>query len=392
HDSIYKCQYKGMKDVIALAAYSNDTFSASLGKTLTLGGAHELDTLSAKGARSGDLSSILIEHTPFYMSMFRAPSKKIALEKDFVTKVEAIARVCSKQNVTSFAGVPSWNLILLEKILEYTGKSNINEVWPNMELFMHGGVSFTPYRETYKKLIPSPRMKYIESYNASEGFFAIQDNPKSEELLLMLDYGVFYEFLAVSDVCDTSKTIPLEDVQLGVNYAIIITTNGGLWRYMIGDTVTFTSVSPYRIKITGRTKQYMNAFGEEVIVDNSNKAIFEASQQTGAAVMEYSAAPVYMEFNEKGRHEWIIEFSKEPNSFEKFCEILDKALQQANSDYEAKRSNNATLEMPIIRRVEPGTFQKWMEKRGKVGGQNKVPRLSNTREYVDSLLEFIGVK
>ncbi|MFI3261285.1 MAG: GH3 auxin-responsive promoter family protein [Rikenellaceae bacterium] len=388
-ESIYKCQYRGMKDVIGLAAYSNETFNVGGGKTLTLGGAHSIDELSSSGARSGDLSSILIEHTPFYVSLFRTPPKEIALETDFLKKIEVIAETCSKQNITSFAGVPSWNLVLLEKVLEYTGKSNISEVWPNMELFMHGGVCFTPYRETYKKLIPSPQMKYIESYNASEGFFAIQDNPKSVELLLMLDYGIFYEFTPATCLDDMTKVVPLEGVKLGVNYAIIITTNGGLWRYMIGDTVKFTSISPYRIKITGRTKHYINAFGEEVIVDNSDKAIAEACNCTGATIREYTAAPIYMDVKEKGKHEWIIEFSKEPDSFENFCEILDKTLQKVNSDYEAKRKNNATLEKPIVRKVDPGTFHKWMEKRGKSGGQNKVPRLSNTREYVDSILEYI---
>lgn len=388
-DSIFKCQYKGMRDVLAFAAHSNHNFNIFRGKTLTLGGAHTLDQLSTNGAHSGDLSSILIEHTPKLASLFRAPSKEIALEPDFHKKVELIAKSCSTQNITAFAGVPSWNLVMLEAVLEHTGKSNICEVWPNIELFMHGGISFTPYRDTYKKLFPSPDMKYIETYNASEGFFAVQDDYDSSDMLLMLDYGVFYEFLPTSLLDDMSKVIPLDDVKLGVNYAMIITTNGGLWRYMIGDTVKFTSLDPYKIKITGRTKHYINAFGEEIIVDNSDVAITKAAEMTGAVVLEYSAGPVYMALNEKGRHEWIVEFSKEPDSFDEFCVILDKTLQSVNSDYEAKRTNNTTLHAPIVRSVASGTFYGWMKTRGKLGGQNKIPRLANNRVYIDSILEYI---
>lgn len=389
-DSIYECQYRGMKDVIAIVAHTQDHFNIFSGKTLTLGGSYIVDDDLQQDMRSGDLSSILIEHTPKLLSLYRAPSKEIALEPDFSKKIELIARECSSKNITSFTGVPSWNLVMLEAVLDYTGKDNISDVWPNMELFMHGGTSFEPYRDVYKKLISSSNMRYIDNYNASEGFFAIQDDPMSDDMLLMLDYGVFYEFISISDLGDNTKVIPLEEVKVGVNYAIIITTNGGLWRYMIGDTVKFTSVNPYKIKITGRTKQYINTFGEEVIVDNSDNAIMLAAKATNAVVCEYSAAPVYMDFGKKGKHEWIIEFDKEPDSFEQFCKELDKGLQSVNSDYEAKRTNNGTLEFPIISMVEKGTFYRWMESRGRVGGQNKVPRLANTREYIDAILKFIN--
>lgn len=389
-NSLHNCHYRGMKDVITLSIESHPGIDIFGGKAMTLGGSHALDLLSGCGAHSGDLSAILIENTPKLASFVRVPSQKVALEPDFGRKVELICKECAAMNVTSIAGVPSWNLVMLKALLDYTGKSCVADVWPNIELFMHGGISFAPYREIYDKVIGSSRMKYIESYNASEGFFAIQDDHSRDDMLLMLDYEVFYEFLPLSSLEDTSKCVPLEGVRQGVNYAMIISTSGGMWRYMIGDTVTFTSTNPHRIKITGRTTQYINTFGEEIIVDNSDKAIMEASKLTGAVVKEYSAAPIYMSCDTKGAHEWIIEFERKPESLELFCEHLDKTLAKLNSDYEAKRKNDSTLYAPKIIVAESGTFYNWMKHRGKQGGQNKVPRLANNREYIDSIINFMN--
>lgn len=297
-----------------------------------------------------------------------------------------ICKEAVSENVTNFAGVPSWNLVMMNKILDFTGKSNLLEVWSNMEFFAHGGMSFKPYREQYRKLIPSPNMKYMETYNASEGFFSIADNPTRDDMLLMLDYSTFYEFLPTSSLDDASKAVPLEGVRTGVNYAMIITSSNGLWRYMIGDTVEFTSTSPYRIKITGRTKHFINVFGEEVMVDNAESAIEAACQATGAIVAEYTVAPIFMQGREKGAHQWVVEFTKEPDSIERFTEVLDLKLQSVNSDYEAKRFKSTTLMPPTVTVVSRGTFMRWMDGRGKIGGQNKVPRLSNERTYVEQLI------
>ena len=292
--------------------------------------------------------------------------------------------------MTSLAGVPSWFLVLLRYILDYTGKSNISEVWPNLELFIHGGIAFDPYREQYKRLIPSPRMKYMETYNASEGFFAIQDDPESSDMLLMIDYGIFYEFIPVNEVYRPNpKTIPLWKAELGVNYAMIISTNGGLWRYMIGDTVIFTSKDPYKLRISGRTKHFINAFGEEVIIDNAERAIKEACSATNSIISDYTAGPIFMSDKQpKGAHQWLIEFDTPTADMGVFTTVLDKKLQELNSDYEAKRHKNATLEMPHVLAVAAGTFLQWMRERGKIGGQNKVPRLSTNREFLDGLLRI----
>lgn len=385
-----RCHYRGTKDVIAFLTDNYPNLDMFSGKALTLGGSHTIDEISENGAHYGDLSAILIQNAPFYTAFARMPAKDIALISNFDEKIEKICESCVGENITSIAGVPSWNLVMLGKILEYTGKKNICEVWENMEVFMHGGVNFNPYRSEFQRVIPSPNMKYIESYNASEGFFSIQDEKNRDDMLLMLDYGIFYEFLAMSDIADHSKTIPLEGVEVGVNYAMIISTLGGLWRYMIGDTVVFTSTTPYKIKITGRTKLFINAFGEEIIIDNADKALSEACRATKAEINEYTAAPVFMQDGEKGSHEWIIEFRHEPDNMQLFCDTLDKILQNINSDYEAKRHNNTTLLFPRISNVPKGTFFRWMERRGRVGGQNKVPRLSNDRKYVDDLLNFIN--
>jgi len=388
-ESLDDCHFRGGKDVLAIYYRNYPEASLLSGKSLTLGGSHQIANMS-NNAYYGDLSAIMIENLPFWTDFHRTPPTEIALIPEFEQKISQITKTAINDNVTSLAGVPSWFLVLLRYILEYTGKSNILEVWPNLELFIHGGIAFDPYREQYKRIIPSASMNYMETYNASEGFFAIQDDPESSDMLLMLDYGVFYEFISVCDVDDEfPKAIPLWEVKIGVNYAMVISTNGGLWRYMIGDTVKFASKDPYKLRITGRTKHFINAFGEEVIIDNAEGAIKEACNATGAIISDYTAGPIFMsECQAKGAHQWLIEFDTKPKDINKFTEILDLKLQDLNSDYEAKRHKNATLEMPHVLSVANGTFMQWMRERGKVGGQNKVPRLSNNREYLDGLLRI----
>jgi hypothetical protein len=291
--------------------------------------------------------------------------------------------------VTSIAGVPSWTLVLIKHIFNITGKNNLLEIWPNLELFTHGGVSFVPYRDQYKKLIPSAEMNYMETYNASEGFFSIQNDPLTDDMLLMMDYGIFYEFIAADKAYDEHpKTVELEDIEIGKNYALVISTNGGLWRYLIGDTVTFTSKYPFKIKISGRTKHFINAFGEEVIVDNAEKALKKACEATNALVREYTAGPVYMSENQKGRHEWLIEFEREPENLQYFADVLDSTLKSVNSDYDAKRYKNLSLDVPLVKQVKKGVFYKWLKEKGKLGGQNKIPRLFNNRKYLDEIIEI----
>lgn len=384
-ESLNDCHFRASKDIIINFCDNFPNSKALTGKALTLGGSHRISN-EAAGIMCGDLSAILIENTPSWFAHRRIPSLQAALTADFEQKVEKICRETVGKNVTSFAGVPSWNLVLMNKLLDYTGKNNILEIWKDMSLFIHGGISFSPYREQYERLFPGEQMKYMETYNASEGFFAMQDDPSDSAMLLMLDLGIYYEFLPMNMLHDHSGVVPLEGVKKGVNYAMIISTNGGLWRYMIGDTVEFTSISPYKIKITGRTKQFINAFGEELIVDNAECALHAACRQTHAVMRDYTAAPVFMEGRQKGRHQWVIEFEKEPDCVNRFTEILDKTIQNVNSDYEAKRFRNTTLEEPIVTVVGSGTFYRWLSSKGKVGGQNKVPRLSGDRKIVEQLL------
>lgn len=386
-EALEDCHFRGGKDVLAIYHRNYPDTRLLLGKSLTLGGSHRINNLN-NNSYYGDLSAIMIENLPFWTDFHRTPPTEIALIEEFEKKIAEIAKTSALENVTSFAGVPSWYLVLLNYVLDYTGKSNILEVWPNLEVFIHGGINFEPYREQYKKIIPSDKMRYMETYNASEGFFAIQDDPSTSDMLLMLDYGVFYEFIPVAELeNDHPRALPLWEVETGVNYAIVISTNGGLWRYMIGDTVTFTSRNPYKIRITGRTRHFINAFGEEVIIDNAEKALAEACSSTGAIVREYTAGPIFMgDTQKKGAHQWLIEFETAPRSFEDFTRILDLKLQEVNSDYEAKRYKSVTLELPHVLAVADGTFLQWMRERGKVGGQNKVPRLANNREYLDGLL------
>lgn len=388
-EGLKHCHMRGPMDIAIV--YSNlfpDT-KVFGGKTLTLGGSHRIESLGNGTAHEGDLSAILIENTPEIARIMRVPRPATALIPDFEEKVMAIYRETADRDVRSFAGVPSWNLVLMNKILELSGRENILEVWPNMELFTHGGMNFAPYREQYKRIFPSEKMRYMETYNASEGFFGIQTDLSRDDMQLMLDYGVYYEFLPMDRLSDHSAAVPLEGVAKGVNYAMIITTCNGLWRYMIGDTVEFTSTDPYRIKITGRTKHFINAFGEEVIVDNAETALKAACEATGATVTDYTAGPVYMGDKSKGSHEWVVEFGVPPSDIAVFRDALDRALQRVNSDYEAKRFRDTTLLPPRITVAPPGTFYRWMKERGKTGGQNKVPRLANDRQYIGQLHKVI---
>jgi len=391
-DALEECHFRGGKDVLALYVRNNPETNLIWGKSLTLGGSTRLNDFS-NNSYYGDLSAILIENVPFWTEFIRIPSSSIALIEEFEEKIEKIIETTINENVVSMAGVPSWYLVLLKKVLEKTGKKSILEVWPNLELFIHGGVNFEPYREQFRQIIPSSKMHYMETYNASEGFFAIQDNPSTHDMLLMLDIGIFYEFIPMSDWgSEHPGVIPLSEVEVDQNYAMVISTNGGLWRYLIGDTVKFTSKFPYKIIITGRTKHFINAFGEELIVDNAEHAIKIACERTKAVVSEYTAGPVFMNVGNKGAHQWIIEFERDPDSFDLFVSCLDNALKMLNSDYEAKRHKDITLEMPHVLKVPKGTFYNWMKKREKIGGQNKIPRLSNDRKYIDQLFEMLNKK
>lgn len=384
--SLENCHFRGGKDVIAIFNKLNPEAQIFSGKTLALGGSSEVSKTNSN-CQYGDLSAILISNTPFWANMMTTPDSSIMLMSEWEEKIEKICESTIKEDVRCLAGVPSWFLTLINKILEKTGKSNLHEVWPNLELFIHGGVSFVPYRDQYKRLLPDAKMKYMETYNASEGFFGIQDDPNDPSLLLMLDYGVYYEFMPVGEIGKTKpKTLMLNEVETGANYALIITTNGGLWRYMIGDTIMFTSTKPYKFRITGRTKLFINAFGEELIIDNATEALRHACDKTGADVIEYTAAPVFMEEGRKGAHQWLIEFKVPPKDIEQFTDILDQELQKINSDYEAKRYKGMSLERLKIDIARPGLFNEWMKERGKLGGQNKVPRLWNDRTHLDELL------
>lgn len=387
-ESLEQTHYRGTKDCLVLYTSLNPATKIFLGKGLTLGGSHQINNFS-NNSLYGDLSAILIENAPPYADLIRTPPAHIALIEDFEEKMKLITEKTIDMNITSISGVPSWNLVLIRNILQTTGKEHLHQVWPNLEVFFHGGVSFAPYREQYRKLLPDPKMHYMETYNASEGFFAIQDDLTDSSMLLMLDYGVYYEFIPADEAYyDNPRTLTIGEVEKGVNYAMVISTDGGLWRYAIGDTVEFTSLYPHKIKITGRTKHFINVFGEEVIIDNAEKALDKACLDTGAHITEYTAGPVFMGTETRGAHEWVIEFDREPNDIERFTVTLDTALKAVNSDYEAKRYKDFTLSMPLVRVVPPGTFYKWFRERDKLGGQNKMPRLSNSREFIESVLEI----
>ncbi|MBR9999570.1 MAG: GH3 auxin-responsive promoter family protein, partial [Cyclobacteriaceae bacterium] len=339
----------------------------------------------------GDVSAVIIKNLPFWTQVKRTPSLDIALMSDWEAKIEKMAEVTSAENVSSIYGVPTWTVVLINRILEMKNAGNILEVWPNLELFVHGAVAFTPYRNLFNQLIPSPGMRYMETYNASEGFFGIQDLKNSDELLLMLDYGVYYEFIPLNEVnSENPRAYSLDEVEIGKNYAMIISTNAGLWRYKIGDTIRFTSKYPFRFKISGRTKHFINAFGEELIIENAEQGITRACEKTGAVIGDYTAGPMYFNEGNKGGHEWIIEFKKDPDDLDHFVDVLDRTLRHLNSDYDAKRYKNLALQKPVIHPVREGTFYSWMKRRNRLGGQNKVPRLVNSREYLDDILRMIS--
>ena len=386
NEGLHHIHYAGGFDSVALYLRNNPQSRLFDGRSLILGGSHA-PNYDFDNSLVGDLSAILIENINPLANLVRVPSKKTALLSDFEVKRDRIARETMGKKVTNISGVPSWMLSVLSRVLELSGKSHLNEVWPDLEVFFHGGVSFTPYRKQYEELITSPNMHYMETYNASEGFFGIQDDPTDSSLLLMLDYDIFYEFIPMDEIDNEHPTVvPLSGVQTGRNYAMVISTSCGLWRYLIGDTVTFTSKNPYKFIITGRTKHFINAFGEELIVDNSEKGLAYACEQTGAEVLEYTAAPVFMDNHAKCRHQWVIEFAKAPEDLDLFASLLDKKLQELNSDYEAKRYKDITLQHLEIIPARQNLFNQWMKSRGKLGGQNKVPRLSNSRRVIDELI------
>ncbi|WP_276941600.1 GH3 auxin-responsive promoter family protein [Hallella colorans] len=387
-EGLKNIHYKGGADVVALYLRNHPDSRIFDGKSLILGGSHS-PNYDQNGSLVGDLSAILIENINPIVNFFRVPKKKTALLSDFEVKRDRIAKECMSKNVTNISGVPSWMLSVLVRILELSGKQHLEEVWPNLEVFFHGGITFTPYRNQYESLITSANMRYMETYNASEGFFGIQDDPSDKSMLLMLDYDVFYEFIPLEDIgSDNPHIVPLEAVELERNYAMVITTSCGLWRYMIGDTVKFTSKKPYKFLITGRTKYFINAFGEELIMDNAEKALAYACEHSGAQISEYTAAPVYMDMHAKCRHQWLIEFIKDPDSMDHFARLLDQKLQQINSDYEAKRSHDVTLQHLEVVKARQNLFNDWLKSKQKLGGQHKVPRLSNSRKNMEELLEM----
>ena len=387
-ESLHDTHYQGGTDAVTLYLGMNPKSRFFSGKGLILGGSHA-PNLNNPHSLVGDLSAILIENINPLVNLIRVPSKPTALMSDFEAKMEAIARETIGCNVTNLSGVPSWMLVLIKHILEKTGKQSLEEVWPNLEVFFHGGVAFTPYREQYKDIIRSPRMHYVETYNASEGYFGTQSDLADSAMLLMIDYGIFYEFIPLEDVGKEQPRICcLEDVEVGRNYAMVISTSAGLWRYMIGDTVRFTQKHPWKFVITGRTKHFINAFGEELIVDNAEKGLARACRETGAQVLDYSAAPVFMDENAKCRHQWLIEFAQMPDNLEHFARVLDDTLKEVNSDYEAKRQNDLALQPLEVIVARQGLFHDWLAQKGKLGGQHKIPRLSNTREYIEEMLEL----
>ena len=386
-EALENCHYKASKDLLCLFLNNNEDSQLFTGKSLRLGGSKQL--YEDNNTFFGDLSAILIDNMPIWAEFSSTPSSKISLMGDWETKLPAIINETVNENVTSLAGVPSWMLVLLQKALETTGKSNLLEVWPNAEVYFHGGVSFEPYKEQYKKLFPKDSFKYYEIYNASEGFFAIQDQNGSDELLLMLDYGIFYEFIPM-DTFGTlnQRVIRLNQVELHKNYALVITTNSGLWRYLIGDTIRFTSLNPYRIKVTGRTKHHINVFGEELMVENTDTALAKTCKTFNCEMVDYTVAPIFMTNNQKGAHEWIVEFKNPPEDIAKFTQALDENIQALNSDYEAKRYNNMTLNPLVLHVARPHLFYDWLKQQDKLGGQHKVPRLSNERTYLEQLLQL----
>ncbi len=387
-ESLEDTHFQGSKDVLTLYYHLNNESDLLTGKGLVIGGSHQISAINEE-TFYGDLSAVLLQNMPFWGHWIRTPELSVALLDEWESKIERLAQSTIEENVTSISGVPTWALLLIKRILEITGKSTLKEVWPNLELYIHGGVSFTPYREQFNKLI-GDKINYIDLYNASEGFFAAQDRLNEEGMLLFLQHGIFYEFMPVEEYHKESpKTIGLNNVELNKNYALVVSTNGGLWRYLLGDTIQFVTLFPFRIKVVGRLKHYINAFGEELIIENSDKAIAIACEKTNAVVNDYTAAPIYFSEDKNGAHEWLIEFDKEPKNLQQFSYELDCALKSANSDYEAKRHKDMALRMPVIHSIKKGIFTEWLRSKGKLGGQHKVPRLSNDRKYIDEILMMI---
>lgn len=388
-ESLEENHYQASKDVVTAYYNYNPDSDLLTGKGLVIGGSHTIHKINEE-AHYGDLSAVLLQNSPFWSEWIRTPDLSIALLDNWEVKIEKLAQSTIKENVTSISGVPTWTLVLIKRILEITGKANLKEVWQNLELYLHGGVSFTPYKDQFHRLIGG-NINYLEMYNASEGFFAAQNIPAQDGMLLFLNHGIFYEFMPVEEYGkDDPQTIGLKDVEVGNNYAIVISTSGGLWRYLVGDTVQFVSTAPYKVKVTGRLKHYINAFGEELIVDNSDKAIAIACLKTNAVVNDYSAAPVYFNDNSNGAHEWLIEFEKKPENLQQFVYELDDALKSVNGDYEAKRFKDIALRMPVVHPLQKGVFNAWLKNKGKLGGQHKVPRLCNERTYIEDILKFIS--
>lgn len=385
-ESLENNHFAGGKMLFANYLEKNPNTKIFKRKNLRIGGS--ADIYQEYETKFGDLSAIMIENLPFWTDFMNTPNREISLMSDWEVKLDAIANSVLKENVGCLTGVPSWMLVLLNYCLQKSGKSNLHEIWPDLEVFFHGGISFSPYREIYEKLSGKP-MQFYEIYNASEGFFAIQDQEELRHLLLLLDTGIFFEFIPMEgNALDQRHAVPLEEVELGKNYAVVLSSNGGLWRYMVGDTVRFVSLAPYRVVVSGRTKHYINAFGEEIIIENAEEALNAASLGTGACITEYTGGPIFMQGTEKGAHEWMIEFEKPPSDIQAFTEIFDKKLQEINSDYEAKRYNNMTLNPPVVHMAKKNLFYDWMKERGKLGGQNKVPRLCNNREYIEPLIKL----
>lgn len=389
--ALEECHFKGGKDMLALFVHNYPDTEIFEGRGLVMGGSHTITEINNDSYYVGDLSAILIQNLPFWVQLLKTPNISIALMDEWESKIDLMARETMTHDVRSISGVPSWTMVLLRRVLELTGKENISQVWPNLEVFFHGGVSFEPYRRNFTQLIPSQGMHYMETYNASEGFFGIQDRRDANDLLLMLDYGIYYEFIPIEELdSDHPKALDISKVELGKNYALVISTNAGLWRYLIGDTVHFTCLNPFRIRITGRTKSYINAFGEELMVDNAERALAIACSKCNAHITDYTAAPRFAEDGKSAAHEWLIEFDKPPENLSFFAETFDNALKSLNSDYEAKRYKNMILQPPVIHILEKGAFYNWLKSKGKLGGQHKVPRLSNQRQIVEEILSEAG--
>ncbi len=388
-EALEDCHYKAGKDLLSMYCNLNPETKMFSGKGLTIGGSHQISQLNAY-AKYGDLSAVLMQNLPFWAEFIRTPDLSVALLEKWEEKVVRMGTETMKQDVTSISGVPTWIIVLFRWMLEQTGKSHMHEIWPNLEVYFHGGVSFNPYREQFKSLLPGSHMRYLETYNASEGFFGLADRLDTDEMLLMLDYGIYFEFINPSDAGNPdARTYTLEEVEVGRVYAVIISTNAGLWRYLIGDTIRFTCLNPFRFKISGRTKQYINALGEELMVENAEQGLQAACAATGALIRDYTAGPVFLTAGERGAHEWFIEFERMPDEMDRFVEVFDRKMREVNSDYDAKREQDLALRAPMVRVVPEGTFYAWMKQRGKLGGQNKVPRLSNDRKFLDEIAAYM---